>query len=280
MGRVGSLRHMAEPCPPSQHSRASTFGARVPAEPAAGRPGRVTATRAVRPAKRRAPWPWSAATARACARSRAARHLAGCRPRHRRADPPARSGARQGAAAIEPAQRRDGFGLLLIGLALLTAAGTWWHLAGPVGASVRGGRRGAFGSLAWTIPFLLCAWAWRVLRHPDRNAPAGRMVIGWGVDPARRPRRGARRARHAAAGRRRGDACRRWLVRLDLVARRSSPASRRTSPSRCSCCWSASGCWCSPRRRCTPCRNGSARWRRGCSAARWRSCPTRPTCST
>ena len=90
-------------------------------------------------------------------------------------------GARQGAASIEPAQRRDGFGLLLIGLAVLVAAGTWWHLSGPVGSAVRVVAQGAFGSLAWAIPFLLLAWAWRVMRHPDRNAPGGRLVIGWGA---------------------------------------------------------------------------------------------------
>ena len=37
------------------------------------------------------------------------------------------------------------------------------------------------GRLAWAIPFLLLAWAWRVMRHPDRNAPGGRLVIGWGA---------------------------------------------------------------------------------------------------
>jgi len=26
---------------------------------------------------------------------------------------------------------------------------------------------------------LLLGWSWRVLRHPDRNAPAGRLAVGW-----------------------------------------------------------------------------------------------------
>ena len=89
------------------------------------------------------------------------------------------SGARDGAAALDPAQRRDGFGLLLIGLAVLTAAVAWWGLGGPVGGFVRAIAVGAAGSLAWVLPFLLGAWAWRLLRHPDRNAPGGRIVIGW-----------------------------------------------------------------------------------------------------
>ncbi len=75
-------------------------------------------------------------------------------------------------------QRRDGLGLLLIGLAVLAAAVAWWGLSGPVGEAVRAVVVGAAGTLAWAVPFLLGAAAWRVLRHPDRNAPAGRILIG------------------------------------------------------------------------------------------------------
>jgi S-DNA-T family DNA segregation ATPase FtsK/SpoIIIE len=88
-------------------------------------------------------------------------------------------GARESAGQLDPAQRRDGFGLLLIGLAVLTAAVTWWGLPGPVGGVVAAVVVGATGWLAWAVPLLLLGWAWRVLRHPDRNAPAGRLVIGW-----------------------------------------------------------------------------------------------------
>jgi DNA segregation ATPase FtsK/SpoIIIE, S-DNA-T family len=38
---------------------------------------------------------------------------------------------------------------------------------------------GAFGSAAWSVPLLLTLLGWRYLRHPDRNAETGRMVIGW-----------------------------------------------------------------------------------------------------
>jgi len=88
-------------------------------------------------------------------------------------------GARDGAGQIDPAQRRDGFGLLLLGSAVLVAAATWWRLGGPVGSLARELTVGAVGALAWLVPFLLAAWAWRVLRHPDHNAPGGRLVIGW-----------------------------------------------------------------------------------------------------
>src|SRR5262249_13122982 len=34
------------------------------------------------------------------------------------------------------------------------------------------------GSMAWVLPILLALLAWRYLRHPDRNAETGRIVIG------------------------------------------------------------------------------------------------------
>ena len=88
-------------------------------------------------------------------------------------------GARDTAGQLDPAHRRDGFGLLLLGSAVLAAAATWWELSGPVGTAARTVTVGAVGSMAWSVPFLLAAWAWRVLRHPDRNAPGGRLFIGW-----------------------------------------------------------------------------------------------------
>jgi DNA segregation ATPase FtsK/SpoIIIE, S-DNA-T family len=89
------------------------------------------------------------------------------------------AGARETAGQLDPAHRRDGFGLMLIGAAVLVAAATWWRLSGPVGSLARDVTLGAAGSMAWSVPFLLAAWAWRVLRHPDSNAPGGRLFVGW-----------------------------------------------------------------------------------------------------
>jgi DNA segregation ATPase FtsK/SpoIIIE, S-DNA-T family len=88
-------------------------------------------------------------------------------------------GARESAAQLDPAHRRDGIGLLLIGLGVLVAATTWWHLTGPIGKVTRAVVAGAVGSAAWVVPVLLLLWAVRVLRHPDRNGPTGRLLIGW-----------------------------------------------------------------------------------------------------
>jgi S-DNA-T family DNA segregation ATPase FtsK/SpoIIIE len=38
---------------------------------------------------------------------------------------------------------------------------------------------GSVGLVAWFVPFLLCYVAWRNLRDPEANGPAGRQVIGW-----------------------------------------------------------------------------------------------------
>ncbi|TDO60945.1 S-DNA-T family DNA segregation ATPase FtsK/SpoIIIE [Kribbella sp. VKM Ac-2571] len=80
---------------------------------------------------------------------------------------------------LEPEHRRDGAGLLLIGLAVVVAAAIWWDLPGSVGDGVRTVVGGSIGMLGWALPLMLVVIAIRTLRHPDRNGPAGRQVIGW-----------------------------------------------------------------------------------------------------
>jgi DNA segregation ATPase FtsK/SpoIIIE-like protein len=80
---------------------------------------------------------------------------------------------------LDPAHRRDGVGLAILGLAILTAAAVWWHLGSVVGRHLSLAVRNGFGSAAWVVPILLALLAWRYLRHPDRNADIARMVIGW-----------------------------------------------------------------------------------------------------
>src|SRR5580700_571836 len=80
---------------------------------------------------------------------------------------------------LDPAHRRDGVGLATLGLAILVAAVTWWHMGNVVGRGLSSLVRGGFGSAAWTLPILLALLAWRYLRHPDRNADTARMLIGW-----------------------------------------------------------------------------------------------------
>ncbi|HEY6934760.1 MAG TPA: DNA translocase FtsK 4TM domain-containing protein [Marmoricola sp.] len=85
------------------------------------------------------------------------------------------------AAELEPEHRRDGAGLFLVALAVVVAASVWWQLPGSVFAATRAVVAGSVGLLAWFVPLLLCFVAWRNLRDPDRNGPAGRQLVGWGA---------------------------------------------------------------------------------------------------
>ena len=80
---------------------------------------------------------------------------------------------------LDPAHRRDGAGLAVLCAAIVAAVATWWHVGGVVGLPVTSVLSGGFGAAAWTVPLLLVLLAWRLLRHPDRNADTARMVIGW-----------------------------------------------------------------------------------------------------
>ncbi len=88
-------------------------------------------------------------------------------------------GVGNGARDLDPAHRRDGAGLGLIGLAVIVAAAIWWTLPGAVGNAIRTVVSGSVGMLGWAVPLMLLFIALRTLRHPDRNGPAGRQVIGW-----------------------------------------------------------------------------------------------------
>jgi S-DNA-T family DNA segregation ATPase FtsK/SpoIIIE len=83
------------------------------------------------------------------------------------------------ASELEPEHRRDGAGLFLVGLAVVVAASVWWQLPGGIGEVTRTVVAGSVGLLAWFVPLLLCFVAWRNLRDPEHNGPAGRQVVGW-----------------------------------------------------------------------------------------------------
>ncbi|MGC9378934.1 DNA translocase FtsK [Streptomyces sp. MH13] len=83
-----------------------------------------------------------------------------------------------GAKNLDPAHRKDGVALLLLGVALIVAAGTWADLKGPVGDLVEILVTGAFGRLDLLVPILLGAVAVRLIRHPEKPEANGRIVIG------------------------------------------------------------------------------------------------------
>ncbi|MFF1626278.1 DNA translocase FtsK [Streptomyces sp. NPDC058272] len=87
-------------------------------------------------------------------------------------------GIGRGAKGLDPAHRKDGVALLLLGLALIVAAGTWSNLRGPVGDLVEMLVTGAFGRLDLLVPILLGVIAARLIRHPEQPEANGRIVIG------------------------------------------------------------------------------------------------------
>jgi len=79
---------------------------------------------------------------------------------------------------LDPAHRKDGLALLLLGIALVVAAGTWSNLKGPVGELVKMLITGAFGRLDLLVPILLGVISVRLIRHPEKPEANGRIVVG------------------------------------------------------------------------------------------------------
>ncbi|MER7889684.1 DNA translocase FtsK [Micromonospora sp. NPDC094482] len=93
-----------------------------------------------------------------------------------------RAAGRQAASArdLDPEHRRDGAGLLLFGLALLSAVGIWFSGAGPVGAQLADTVRLFLGAISVVVPVLLMIGAWRLMRQPGDPEHRGRGLVGWG----------------------------------------------------------------------------------------------------
>ena len=92
----------------------------------------------------------------------------------------ARAVGRNAATAreLDPAHRRDGEGLAVLALGLISAIAVWFGAAGPLGDAITGLFRLLVGNVALLLPPLLIAWAVHLLRqrpHPERR---GRMLVG------------------------------------------------------------------------------------------------------
>ncbi|QGZ51350.1 cell division protein FtsK [Streptomyces sp. QHH-9511] len=87
-------------------------------------------------------------------------------------------GIGRGAKGLDPAHRKDGMALLLLGVALIVAAGTWSNLRGPVGDLVEMLVTGAFGRLDLLVPLLVGSIGFRLILYPEKPEANGRIVIG------------------------------------------------------------------------------------------------------
>ncbi len=80
---------------------------------------------------------------------------------------------------VDPAMRRDGWGLVLLILGVGVAARFWFALPGPVGQAIGDSISTVFGSLSVVVPAVLLYGAWRVFRHPHDVESAPRTGLGW-----------------------------------------------------------------------------------------------------
>ncbi|WP_407952076.1 DNA translocase FtsK 4TM domain-containing protein [Plantactinospora sonchi] len=92
-----------------------------------------------------------------------------------------RAVGRQAATAreLDPEHRRDGAGLFLLGLAILSAVAVWFSSAGPLGGRLADTIRLFFGAISIVLPILLLIGAVRLMRTPAEAEHRGRGLVGW-----------------------------------------------------------------------------------------------------
>lgn len=84
----------------------------------------------------------------------------------------------RGARDLDPAHQRDGIAFLILILALIATAGTWFNADNIVGRNVYSVIYGGFGRLGVLTPLLLIYFAIRLFRVPDDSQATGRIIVG------------------------------------------------------------------------------------------------------
>ncbi|WP_030225436.1 FtsK/SpoIIIE family DNA translocase [Actinoalloteichus caeruleus] len=79
---------------------------------------------------------------------------------------------------LDPAHRRDGAAMVLIALAIVTAAGVWWRAGGPVGEWVDVALRSFAGLAAAVVPVVLFGTGIAMFRHQSLPDARMRHVLG------------------------------------------------------------------------------------------------------
>ncbi|WP_256839705.1 FtsK/SpoIIIE family DNA translocase [Ornithinimicrobium faecis] len=78
----------------------------------------------------------------------------------------------------KPDHRRDGWGFLLLALAVIVAIREWWNLQGALGDAIHAVVAGTFGRVGLALPIVLFLFAIRLLRAPASVAANNRMAVG------------------------------------------------------------------------------------------------------
>ena len=71
---------------------------------------------------------------------------------------------------LDPEHRRDGVGLLLIGLAVISAAAVWWQLPGGPMETMRTIVAGSVGKVGWLVPLMLLSSGCATCGTPSATA--------------------------------------------------------------------------------------------------------------
>lgn len=82
------------------------------------------------------------------------------------------------ARGLDSAHHRDGLAFLLLIFALISAAGSWFHLHNPIGRFMNTVLLGTFGKVAIVVPLLFIYFAFRLFKAPDEGRANGRITIG------------------------------------------------------------------------------------------------------
>ncbi len=83
------------------------------------------------------------------------------------------------ARELDPEHRRDGAGLFLFAVAVVVASSVWFEATGGIMEFARAAVVGTVGKVGWLVPLALVWSAWRIMRDPVGNGPAGRQAVGW-----------------------------------------------------------------------------------------------------
>src|SRR5947209_16129834 len=83
------------------------------------------------------------------------------------------------ARELDPEHRRDGAGLLVLGLSVLLVVAVWFQAGGPFGSYIAFVLRLFIGDLAAVLPILLLVAAVRLMRTAPDEPHRGRGMVGW-----------------------------------------------------------------------------------------------------
>ena len=84
----------------------------------------------------------------------------------------------RGARDLDPAHQRDGIAFLILILALIATAGTWFNTDNLVGRTVHSVIYGGFGRVGFFAPLVLIYFAFRLFRVPEDSKSTGRIIVG------------------------------------------------------------------------------------------------------